>query len=112
MNYALIAFFLILAGVSDAICDAWRDGLDPFPTLKAKYPAWYRGSRVTGKSPYANNGLPWQSDFWHASKDIREYSWCLAIGAALGGWFILLFPVFAFIKGKSFAYFYHKVLGA
>ena len=108
MASALIWVFLILAGLADAVCDAWRDGKDPLPYFKSRYAIWYKGSRETGISPYKNNGIPWQSDFWHNAKLVRVYSYCFAIGIALGGWWILAVPVFAFVTGKAFYYTYHS----
>jgi hypothetical protein len=101
--------FLILAGLADAVCDLWRDGKEPLPYFKSRYPIWYNGSRGTGISPYANDGWPWNSDFWHLAKLIREYAWCCAIGVALGDWWLLAIPVFAFVKGKTFFYTYHSI---
>jgi hypothetical protein len=110
MALVMIWIFLILAGLSDAVCDAWRDGKDPLAFLALRWPEWYRGSRTpTGLSPYPNDGWPWRSDFWHLSKLIREYAWCCAIGVALGGWWLFAIPIFAFVKGKVFYYTYHNL---
>lgn len=102
LELSLILFLLILAGIADAICDAWRDG-------KAPLRSWFSNDFYRGGSTYANDGWPWRSDFWHNAKLIREFSFCAAIGVALGGWFLLLIPVFAFVKGKTFYVFYHYI---
>lgn len=105
----LIWVFLVIAGLADAVCDAWRDGKYPLGSLALRYPEWYEGSRTpTGLSPYPNDGIPWRSDFWHNAKLIREFAWCCAIGVALGGWWLFAIPVFAFVKGKTFFYTYHS----
>ena len=102
----LVTVFLILAGLADAVCDAWRDGKYPLKSLAIKYPEWYEGTRGTAK--YPNDGWPWRSDFWHNVKLVRVFAYCCAIGATFGGWFLLLIPVFAFITGKAFYYTYHS----
>ena len=105
----LVTVFLILAGYADAICDAWRDGKYPLTFLFWRWPIWYEGSKnPDGVSPYKNNGIPWQSDFWHCAKLVRVYAYCFAIGIALGGYWIFAVPVFAFVTGKTFALSYHS----
>jgi hypothetical protein len=108
VTYAGILIFLLIAGYADAICDAWRDKKYPLDFLFWRWPEWYEGSRLTGLSPYPNDGWPWRSDFWHSVKLIREFAWCCAIGVALGGYWMFAIPVFAFIKGKTFYYTYHN----
>jgi hypothetical protein len=112
MYLIFIAFFLVLclliAAYADSVCDAWRDGKDP---LKSHFTEefYYNKEKV-----YANDGLPWHSDFWHNAKLVREWAWCFAIASGLAimsPWWFFSAPVFAFIKGKAFYFFLHNVFG-
>jgi hypothetical protein len=102
----LIWPLLILAGYADAICDAWRDGLTPLKWVALRWPEWYEGTR--GPVKWKNNGNPFESDFWHNAKLVRVYAYCFALGFALGGYWLLATPVFAFVTGKAFAISYHN----
>lgn len=125
MFTALIVLFILLAGVFDALCDRRRDTPDSgllhrWMAVKLNWAGWYYGNGYyTDKGQPArwkNNGNPFQSDFWHDAKLGRVYSWSLAVCSALAltlGWYayLLVLPT-VFIKGKTFAMFYHKVFSA
>jgi hypothetical protein len=119
---AILLLALVFANLFDALCDRFRDSQKNsapyrFFAVKLNKPGWYLGNpwyEAQGLAfRWKNNGVPWQSDYWHSCKLFRVYCYCVAIctGFSLswGWWAYLLLPGLAFVGGKSFWLFYHKV---
>jgi hypothetical protein len=118
-----IPVFLVVAGLCDAINDRFRDSKlnNPVYFFFERHPvvlgfhvlAWYLGNDDSNAYTFKNNGNPFQSDFWHNVKLVKIYCWTLAVCCGLAtslGWYAFLAsPLIAFVVGKLFTFFYHKV---